>query len=279
MKTILTTESNGLNIVTGFGIAAIDPEETKKKVAILLAKTQIGVDVESKSNEIRPIVIAGRECLKKSHEFLLKGDKVKSDLSYQEFLDYGRQHKVKEVELGELLPDLEKERTKLFGTDAVYFKPKKGEFLVSAEKQDLILVEFKALTENECLSFTQSETGTATTKKAPNFIGVEFWIKGTRWELNKISMVDVTIPATGILPKDLTGIQIEEIELQANQDRIAKLTTEEKQADFDKLVNLLAEQAVALESKLKIQKDPDPFGASQAWYESELAKANSLYSF
>lgn len=279
MKTLFLKESNGIKIIVGFGNAAIDPEETKKKVNLLLVDTQIGKDVNAKADEIREIVISADAAMKNFRQCSSTNDKVGAATHYQEYLDFEPIHKTKEQELGLILPDLEKKRLELYEKEAIYFEPKKGEVLVSPELFELIKDEIKGLSENECIEFTQSPTGTTTTEKIPNFIGCTYFILvGSVWEKHEITLVGVPIPTGGILVDDLTDVQKMEIDLQELVARIATLTQEEKAAELQTKTDKLVIEAAAKRSILEIQKVATALEDSQAWYDVELAKLTALYA-
>ena len=279
MKTVFLKELNGHKIIVGFGNAAIDPEETKKKVNLLLPDTQIGGNIKIKVEEIKAIVISAEDEKEKSRQCFMSNDQAGAATHHQNFLDLEPVHKLKEQELGLLLPDLEKKRLEFYEGEAIYFEPKKGEVIVSTEYFDQIEVELNSLAQNECLKFIQSPTGVITTEKIPDFVGsIYFILEGSVWEKCQITLVGKSIPVGGVPEADLTPAQIDEIEIQLEALRVSKLSMDEKAAEKTVALEKAAIESERLFNQYTIQNTADPLGEAQAWLASEIVLIKEKYA-
>jgi uncharacterized protein YqgV (UPF0045/DUF77 family) len=111
-------------------------------------------------------------------------------------------------------------------------------------------------------------------------VGTKYWTKPTdTWIETEITELGDTVPASGaFLHEDLTTAQLVEIADQRELDRIAALTTEEKDQEKQAMIDQAARDAGALKSQYEIENRLDPLGDAQAWYAAKVAEIDAKYT-
>jgi len=94
---------------------------------------------------------------------------------------------------------------------------------------------------------------------------------GGKWSSREISKIGDEIKSG-----EITEINAE-ISEQLESERIAKLTTAQKEAEKSNLISALASRANAMRGELEIQGDAAALKKSQDWYKAEVEKVQARY--
>lgn len=276
MKTIITEEINAksgpISIIKGFDSPVIDAFFTKKAVGESIKKTTEFTAVVELLHSINARGKMAGQSLTSMFEAKKRGNE-KDRLRYEGDL---RQHRLVleelQIDLKPLQENLKKKEKEQIKTNSVYFESKKGEFQISDEKAEELSVKYAARVDHQEL--------TQAGKLIADYRGVEYWVSetikdpvsdeivGVKWSVAKIMFIDESIPDGGIETKDLTQTDQAEIQVQAQIERIEKLTDAERQAEYDNSVLGAAGQSAVDRSVFEIQGDSA---------EVALTKAQGLY--
>jgi len=284
MKTIITEESNGFNIIKGFGRPDIDNEATRLRVRDLLLGSPESDAIEAKANEIMPLHKKMQEAKAASRAELKKHNKTNADLKHKEFLTFEQMIKTKEAELQDLYPALFAKQEQLRISEAVYFETAPGTFIVpDALRNEAVLIMHGDAKNNIPASLPAGKSlalvDGVTLEQVDDLRGRKYFKKVSgRWESHEIALAGVAVPVGGILEDALDQAQKDEIDLQDEVDRIKLLTVGEKEAELAEKTSALVAEAAVMRSQLEIQGVTTALEDSQAWYNAELAKLTTLYA-
>jgi hypothetical protein len=157
--------------------------------------------------------------------------------------------------------------TTLFKTYAVYLAPGPGRKIFPDEELEALSNKF------DWLEPHQELTGEG--EIIPNWIGTEYWKKENgRWEKFKIDVGGISVPSDGILPDVLSREQQGEINAQQEADRIAALSPEQRAAEVQQRLTVLADEAAAMEKRAQIQGVSFD---SSAWYQEKKTGLEAQY--
>lgn len=115
-------------------------------------------------------------------------------------------------------------------------------------------------------------------KIVPDYKNVEYWEKNTqsgRWSKQKIESIGVSIPEGIVYLDRLTADQQKEIAHQTERDRIAGLTIEQKAEELQRRLDALADEAIRLRERARLQKKEFD---DIVWYEAEASKIQTEYT-
>jgi hypothetical protein len=110
--------------------------------------------------------------------------------------------------------------------------------------------------------------------KIADWRNVEFWVKGQKWEKQKIGRLGEAIPEGGVPGKDLSDSQWAEIAADEETGRISGLTPEQKEKEKNDLINAAKREATLLKSDADIAGEP--FDAP-AWFQAKKAGIEMKY--
>jgi hypothetical protein len=103
---------------------------------------------------------------------------------------------------------------------------------------------------------------------------VEFWIKGQKWEKQKIERLGDTIPEDGILEENLSDPQRAEIAADKEIERISNLTPEQRDKEKTNLLNSAKREATLLKSDAEIAGEQ--FDAA-GWFQAKKTEIETKY--
>ena len=273
MKTILSKEIDGHNIIIGFSRPSIDPVATREVVEPLLYDTpevkQIG-QIDKEIGDIRKLARASRDSYKIAYE---NRDKKMIETHEDDIKRYRIMIEEKLTELYPLKKQLEIKKREFTISKAVYFEPKKGENIISDEIAGELCLKTNALDKGQKLNVEGFIV--------PDYRGKIYHLKGSDgWSVKKIETLG-EIPESGAVEASkLTPDQRSEIAEQANAKRIIELSTIDKQTEKIGIIDSLAGQAAMMRSKLEIQGTTvsKALTDSRAWYETEVSKVDLIYA-
>lgn len=274
MKTIITKEVQGFNVVVGFGLPVADPVATKKAAESAIKKSpefQLISDLQSK---IAGLSQMSAQSKKESTELRKKGKAKEADAKYQDFLVRQEQIKAKQAEIKKALPKFEAARNLVLASSAVYFEPKKGEFIVNEAQYQAASAAYSERGQFEAVALNQD----LTVSVVPDYTGAKYWTNAEKWEQWPGPIFGEALPVDAILDQDLIDAQRAEIADQLETERVVALTQAEKDSELASLTDQAAARAAQMRSKLEIQGHPDPLGESQAWYQSQIEILSLKYA-
>jgi len=269
MKTIITKEIDGYKIIIGIGDAGglIDPEATRKIVNKKIQDTETWKNINQIKKQMQ--VYANQAMQAKKN--------IKSAKSEQEKRKFSDEWKFRTGQMKELENDLKPlafELKKVFRQmtlqEAIYFETGKDRIVEDAEADKINQLMIEATQEGALVDENKN--------KVVDNRGKVFWKKdGSDWyktEINKIG-----VDGNGILESDLSESQRTEIAEYLEKKRIEGLTAAQKTAEKESKIDSLALQADQMKGKLIIQgtKEADALSQAKTWYDSEVAKVESLY--
>lgn len=268
LKTRITQNIDGYDIIIGIGEAQIDPVQTNPVMIQNLILTDEYKAVESKKKEMTPICAQILQ-LKKDHKSATNiSDKNKISYEYQK---KNEELAVLELQLRDLsVPLLEKQK-ELIVKHAVYFQPKEGEEIISLEDAEIINTKMSEVADKGMWLDVNL-------KEICDYRAQTAWIKTDKWLSREIVKLGDDLKSGEILQNKLSESQLDEISEQLDLEAISKMSTVEKSVEKALIISNLARQASEMRSTLEIQGDSKALLKSQEWYKSEVEKVNSRYS-
>lgn len=262
MKTKITQNIDGYDIIIGIGEAQIDGVATMPIVENALRETAEYKSVEAKKQELSVVLNGAAQALKNARNSKTQSEKNGYVTEYQQSLE---KSKAIESELKELIAPLQAKQQELILKHAVYFHPKQGEFIITPEEAELI--ENAMITANLHNNFLDVNMQEICDNR-----GKTAWIKsGGKWSKREITKIGDEIKSG-----EITEIN-DEIITQLEAERISKLSAKEKEAEKTAAINSLGSQSAFMRSTLEIQGDSKALEKSKEWYNAEVEKINLKY--
>jgi hypothetical protein len=262
LKTRITQNIDGYDIIIGIGEAQIDGVATMPIVETALRETAEYKSVEAKKQELSVVLNQAASAMKNARDSKTQSDKNKFVAEYQQNLE---KSKAVESELKELIEPLQEKQKELILKHAIYFQPKEGETIITPEEAEIIEQAMNEATLKNCYLDVNM-------KQLCDNRGKTAWIKsGGKWSKREITKI-----GDEIKPGEITEINAE-ISEQLESERIAKLTTAQKEAEKSNLISALASRANAMRGELEIQGDAAALKKSQDWYKAEVEKVQARY--
>lgn len=276
MRTRITQNIDGYDIIIGIGEAQIDGVATEKVITPLLKETAEYVAVENAKAELSKAATerysAQRECGKiqigitmakdENVKKQLKLELQKASLLYQQ---KAIEQKEKEEALKPLAQPLIEKRKELFMANPVYFQPKEGEAIITPEEAETIEQAMTEATSKNCYLDVNM-------KQLCDNRGKTAWIKsGGKWSKREITKIGDEIKSG-----EITEVN-DEIIAQLETERIAGLTLAQKAEEKARIISGLLAQSIQMKTGLEIQGDSAALQKSQDWYNAEVSKVEEKY--
>lgn len=262
MKTKITQNIDGYDIIIGIGEAQIDGVATMPIVENALRETAEYKSVEAKKQELSVVLNGAAQALKNARNSKTQSEKNGYVTEYQQSLE---KSKAIESELKELIAPLQAKQQELILKHAVYFHPKQGEFIITPEEAELI--ENAMITANLHNNFLDVNMQEICDNR-----GKTAWIKsGGKWSKREITKI-----GDELKPGEITEIN-DEIITQLEAERIAGLTPLEKSKEKAVIIQGLLAESIQMKTGLEIQGDKDALKKSQDWYNVEVSKVDEKY--
>lgn len=275
MKTIKTKQIDGYTVVESVQSANgfIDPEATKKIVAVEIEKTEAYKQIEALKKQMLDCAIKARENQAKARQAKQGGK------SYDEYWAAYKAEMEKfnaiQTELLPLAKTLKQEFTRLTLEHAVYFNLPEGEELREDSEAD----EISAALESAASSGTVIALQGGEIIEVVDNRGKRFYQKsGGRWVGAEITKLGETAKKSAIAEADLTDDQRAEIAEQNESDRVAALKPADKEAEKAAVLKSLAQAAASKKAELEITGDSKALETAQSWYQSEAAIVEAKYA-
>jgi len=154
----------------------------------------------------------------------------------------------------------------LFEKHKVYFRLRSEQFYMEDAEAEPLIQKNNGLNKNQKLLVDGGII--------PDFTGTEYYIRiNGKWEKRKIECIG-EVPE-GPLQEELTPEQLEEIRTQEEQNRVSKMTEEQRTKAVQRELDALADEAARLEKRAQIQGNVfDPV----VWYQERAAAVREKYS-
>lgn len=282
MKTRITQNIDGYDIIIGIGEAQIDGVATDRIIIPMLKETAEYMAVENAKAELSKAAteryMAQKECGKiNAGIYAAKDENIKKQLKLElqkaslVYQQKAIEQKEKEEALKPLAMPLIEKKKELFMANPVYFHPKQGESLITDDEATAIETAMISATENNCYVDINL-------KEICDNRGKTAWRKiSGKWAKRDISILGDDLKAGEILQSDLSESEQLEITEQLENERISKLSAKEKEAEKTAATNSLGSQAAFMRSTLEIQGDSKALEKSKEWYNAEVEKINVKY--
>jgi hypothetical protein len=163
-------------------------------------------------------------------------------------------------------PELTKTESELYSEYAVHAHGIANQRLVEDTVGDDFEASLSTLDEHEKLL--------SSGEKIADWRNTEFWIKDQVWKKQKIECLGETIPADGILEKDLNASQRTKIGEEGEHRRILALTPEHRAKEKNDRLNAAKREATLLKSDAEIAGED--FNAP-AWFQAKKAEIEAKY--
>jgi hypothetical protein len=269
MRTKITQNIDGYDIIIGIGEAQIDGVATMPIVENALRETVEYKAVEAKKQELSVLINQTAQAMKNARDSKTQSEKNKYVAEYQQNQEL---QKGIESELKTLISPLHQKQHELILKHAVYFQPKEGETVISKDEADIIENAMITATNNDCYVDINL-------KQICDNRGKTAWSKsGGKWVKRDITVLGDDLKAGEILQNNLSEIQQSEISIQLEAERISKLSESDKLKEKESLISVLAARANSMRGELEIQGDSKALVKSQDWYKAEVSKVESKYS-
>ena len=262
MKTRITQNIDGYDIIIGIGEAQIDGVKTMPIVTEALKLTDEYKSVEAKKQELSVVLNQAAQAIKNARDSKTQSDKNKFVAEYQQNLE---KSKSIQEDLKLLVAPLQSKEKELIQTHAVYFQPKQGESIITHEEAEVIEnAMITATSNNKFLDVNLAEICDNRGKTA--------WIKKD----GKWSKREITKLGDEIKSGEITEVN-EEIVAQLEAERIAGFSASDKAKEKESVIAGLQYQAVQMRMGLEIQNDSEALSKSQDWYNAEVNKVEEKY--
>lgn len=275
MKTIKTKQIDGYTVIESVQSAGgfIDPEATKKIVAVEIAKTEVYQQIEALKNKMLEHAVKAREAQIKARQ-AKQGGKA--------FEEYWTEYKAEmekfnsiQTELLPLATTLKSEFTRLTLEHAVYFNLPEGEELCEDDAADEISAALESAASNGSVVALQGgEIVEVVDNRGKRF----YHQSGGRWVCAEITKLGETAKKSAIAESDLSEAQRAEIIEQAETDRIAALKSTDKEKEKNQVIAGLKSQAAQLKSEYEIEGDAEALTKAQAWYQEQVQVVELKYA-
>ena len=260
-KTVIFKTVDGHEVIKGFDRPTVDPVETSKIVNEAIKDTPEYQAAQAKKAEYTDAVRELSEIQKKYK----KGAKVSSEDQHAWNTALGIMS-VRQDELKPLARDLKDKTLALRREHAVYFTPRDGEVIKTADEVDALVGKIKDRTPGTVIILDGSEV-------KDNRGRVFFRKSGGKWGRTHIVRLGDAIPVDAVLDQDVTDTQRGEIE----RDRVLALPEAEKAAERTRAMQGAINMAADMRSRLEIQSDSKALAKSKTAYEAEVARIEGLY--
>lgn len=271
MKTILKQTIDGHEIITNVLDAGglIDPVATQKIVNIKMKDTDTYKAIEDVKKQIQTYVYQASQAKNNSKMAKTPNEKKKH---WEDFKLRCGQIKELEEQLKPLAVEIQQLNKEMIIEHAVYFTPGPGEEIIDDNKADEITALMVDATANNQLIKSDLTV-------VDDYRGKTYWKKLTDgWKKQEILKLG-DVPKSGYIEdKNLTVEQKSEISEQLEKERIAALSSMEKEAEKLIVIAELKMQAVTMRSSLEIDGDPDALEKAREWLNEEVAKVEIKYA-
>lgn len=258
MYTIITRNIDGYEIITGLGMAVIDPVSTKNEIKKIIDDSEELKAVNSISCQLNTVRRAYSAAINQYMTFRERNDLKRMSAAEAEF-------ELKEKQINELISEfkasvkiLDAKKISVWNENIIYFQPKAGEKIVSEADYKRILIRLSE-TQGKRVLLSSDE------KEIPDHRNVQY-VKN-----EKI----VTIKKLGEVPdgKTVSEYSADQVEIF----RVNTLSETEKKEEFSRYESAIMNESVSMKAMLEIKNDKESLKKSQDFYNNEIQKLTKKY--
>lgn len=190
---------------------------------------------------------------KKERKLLKTGSKVNAALAKtKEYKALTAAKTLAETEIKTAYGKVLKERKAILEAgDDIYFEPKSGEMIINDIEAKSIRAQLKALPEKTRLIKVDETTFAEIDDRRKE----RYWFQDEagKWKQATVEAIDQSWPEGAVFKEDLTPEIQMEIAIQKEEARIAALTAEENQTEFDDVLRSLKRGAAMMKQEKEIE--------------------------
>jgi len=277
MAWIKTKSIDGVDVVVGFGAPGVDPEETKKRVARDLEKS----DEWKAADKLQKQVDDQLSNLVKSQESIVnqlkisRGRRTKHGGAQRNALHEKYKETTAEIErhkeqIADALDKVSKRAEELFRTRHVLLRGG-GYREVDQSVWDDLRAKYTAMGPRRKL--LPSGTVIDDLRKS-NYL----YKTNGRWESGRIEKLSDKLPATGKLAEQLTDDDKLEIMIQGKRDTIAEMDPQQRSRMLKDELDSAALHAAQLVIAYELQGRDDPKDDAKEWLTAEEKRIKEIYN-
>jgi len=257
---------NGYEIIKGFSTPVINPVETERKIIPLLNNSEETKVIQQKIKEISEKQKNALIILKEAVKLKARGDQKYKEKE-REWQNYNNEIGKLQKEILPLKKPFQEKRNQLIKDNAIYFQPKVGENIIDESTYNSLIEKNPGQYGKLC------SDGTIISDYRNEICYLKI---DNRW--SKVSFQLGEDIGNAILQKDLTPEQKQEIEDQAESERISALSASNRLKEKQVMINSLAYQANGKRGKLEIQGDKNALSKAKTWYNEQMVIIDEKYT-
>lgn len=274
MKTVITEKIDGLEIISGFYHPIMDPAATRiqteskmNKDPIMKEKSDLVADRDSIMKKIAPLIQALM-----SYDQKGEMDSPGAVKIIQKLQNLDAEMKIIIDKIHTLIPRITDRYKEVKEENTVYFEPKAGEYIIKDEEKTELMKKLGSIHGTKAAI-------TRDGKEVPDYRGYKFWIKTDNdWNRGMVIKINKIPPSGHKAFNDITAEDRKEIMVQAELERLHKLTPEQREIEKQtKRIQALA-IAAAKKSQMEVEENPDALKKSQTWLKDEQARIEARYN-
>jgi hypothetical protein len=273
MKTVIYQNTDGYDIVRGFGDAALDPVATNQRIADDLMASDEAKTRAVKHAQIEGAYVRVRAASQASANAHAVGDRATEQAQAKIAAEFVAEAEKLMADLPAMNKALDSRRQALIQERGVYFTPGGGQHGNECLCTDAQVAQWRAL----------EKPGYAVSlglDQIPDNCGVRFWTNSKgKWSGKEITKLGETVPEDAILDADLSDTQKAEIGAQLEVERVKGLSPEAKIAEATVMRNsaLASAQNTQAQAVIKGKGQAEAVTDAQAEYAAALEQINEKY--
>ena len=261
-KTVRYQDIDGYKVISGFAVAATDPEatnEASKELILALPELKAINDLKSE--------IAAQQLI--CVNLIGLNRPLDKDESAQ-FTAAQNQIAVLNAQMPALQSAYDEAATQCWLDNQKFFTPGPGEGFISDDDFATLSAKYESLADHTRLCLD----GTTVSDNRDRI----YWIKGDMWVQTLVATIGQSIPSGAVFDEDLTDAQRAEISAEAESARVARLADAQKLAEAQSAQKSAKMDVVSVQTEVTAGvSSADDLAAAQSNYKAVLAQINLKY--
>ena len=258
MKTVITKEVDGHQIITGFDKQVFDPMATKEKVSKILEADETFLIM---AQEIKGLTEKQVNEYKEYWEKVKKNPALREKASYDLFIASQQEIQNRLIEVYKKVAEYKEKITK---KNAVYFEPKKDEIPITDEKYDSLVAKVAVSKRHQHITIDGNIV--------EDYRGMDYYIPdGGDWKKETKSTL-------GPLPIGATLEKSPEVIEGLERRRIKNMTNDQREVEKSAHVAVLTREAAIKMNEMELSGEIDPKVKAREWLDKEKIKLEKKYS-
>lgn len=287
-------EIDGFQIVTGVDKKGIEPFETEKIVLPLLEESNEMIALKNKNNLINLYMKKNVDIKANENRLLTQVMNEKNIMIIQESdltseqtnilhkYQYSKNFNNSEIEklksnLPSLNENLQKKKIQLMQENAVYQETAKNQIDITKNQYDDYKI--KLISIRQYYNDTKKRRFLVSTGDIiDDNRGRVVWEKDDKWKKRTLQFLSDVKESLEIWETELTEEQKQEIAAQVENERIAALSPEDKEAEKNAVIDAALKESVQMRNELEIKDETDALQIAQNWYNAEVLAIDERYN-